>query len=493
MKTGVSTSWFKGLKGKLLFASLLPFVGFAIIFTVATVNVNRLTKMLSTAHDVIIPNFVEIAAMRTSRLKFNVNIRDAFAQMENNQSLVDLAEKDIEHYKKAYANYKKNPFIPGESEIHDGSKADIEEVMKIMDEVVVGFKSKDPEKTKKAYDTVEGRLTPLGEKVAKEFTEKVYSLYLDLTEKEKALSSEVSKEVFYYLVFTIGASALIIFSIFLFIASRVSNSIMDISGSLTESNERVNVAVVQLKGAGNNLSSASTESAASLQETVASLEEITSMVRLGSNNAKLAAELATTSKVSAENGANEIQNLIKSMNAISASSKKVQEITSVIDDIAFQTNLLALNAAVEAARAGEQGKGFAVVAEAVRTLAQRSSASAKDISSLIRESSEQIEKGGVFADKSGALLSNIVESIKKVSDLNNEIAAGSQEQASGIEQINTAMTQLDQAGQTNASSALEITNAAEEINNLVVKTIHLNHDLTFLVSGAKDSQEKKAA
>jgi methyl-accepting chemotaxis protein len=145
------------------------------------------------------------------------------------------------------------------------------------------------------------------------------------------------------------------------------------------------------------------------------------------------------------------------------SSKKIREITSVIDDIAFQTNLLALNASVEAARAGEQGKGFAVVAEAVRSLAQRSAQSAQEISNLINLSVEQVERSSRAADHSGEVLSNIVSSIRKVSEINDEIAAGSREQWAGVEQINKAMSQLDQASQANAAAAEQIAATGENI------------------------------
>lgn len=147
--------------------------------------------------------------------------------------------------------------------------------------------------------------------------------------------------------------------------------------------------------------------------------------------------------------------LIDSIQSISADSKKIAEITSVIDDIAFQTNLLALNAAVEAARAGEQGRGFAVVADAVRSLSQRSAQSAKGIAELIQASVQKISTGSEQASHSGVILSEIVNSIKKVADLNGEISLASQQQAQGIEQIGKAMNQLDQVTQENASSAEE--------------------------------------
>lgn len=147
--------------------------------------------------------------------------------------------------------------------------------------------------------------------------------------------------------------------------------------------------------------------------------------------------------------------LIDSIQSISADSKKIAEITSVIDDIAFQTNLLALNATVEAARAGEQGRGFAVVADAVRSLSQRSAQSAKGIAELIQASVQKISTGSEQASRSGVVLSEIVNSIKKVADLNGEISLASQQQAQGIEQIGKAMNQLDQVTQENASSAEE--------------------------------------
>ena len=172
------------------------------------------------------------------------------------------------------------------------------------------------------------------------------------------------------------------------------------------------------------------------------------------------------------------------MSVMAKSSQKIEEIINVIDDIAFQTNLLALNAAVEAARAGEQGKGFAVVADAVRNLAQRSAAAAKDINVLIKENVVSTEEGVSIADTSGTVLKEIVNSVKKVADLNSEISAASQEQANGIEQISKAMNHLDQAIQTNASSSEEVASSAEEMSSQSVSLKEMVNSLRQFVNGS---------
>lgn len=245
------------------------------------------------------------------------------------------------------------------------------------------------------------------------------------------------------------------------VARSLQVSLRGIASAVAESKDTVSNASDQLNTASQQLANSSTEAAASLEETVASIEELTSMVKLNAGNAQQASQLAQHSQSSAVKGDQEIETLIGAMGEINQSSKRIEDIINVIDDIAFQTNLLALNAAVEAARAGEQGKGFAVVAEAVRSLAQRSAQAAKEISVLINESVTQVEKGTQVADRSGASLKEIVNSVKKVTELNSEIATASSEQSEGIAQISKAMNQLDQATQSNAASAEEAAASAE--------------------------------
>lgn len=277
----------------------------------------------------------------------------------------------------------------------------------------------------------------------------------------------------------------------LVIAKYISKSLSTLSHDLRQAGDSVSAAIEQLSIAGQSLSESSSSSAASLEETVAALEEMTSMVKMNSDNARQAAVLSASSAESAVRGEAEMQQLIASMNEIAKSSKQIEEIINVIDDIAFQTNLLALNAAVEAARAGEQGKGFAVVAEAVRALAQRSAVAAKDINGLIKDSVEKIDRGTAKADESGEILKAIVTSVKKVSDLNSEISTASEEQSTGIQQITKAMNQLDQSVQSNAASSEEIAGTSGEINSQARVMKHVVTDLNLVVYG--DSAEKKAA
>ena len=213
------------------------------------------------------------------------------------------------------------------------------------------------------------------------------------------------------------------------------------------------------------------------------------MVKLNADHAREASALSVSSRQAAEEGERRMEALLQSMKDISSSSRKIEDIIDVIDDIAFQTNLLALNAAVEAARAGENGKGFAVVAEAVRTLAQRSASAAKEISTLIRDSTAQVGRGVEGANQSGTALREILVAVKKVSDLNDEIAGASREQAGGIEQISKAINQLDQATQLNAASAEQAAATAEELTQQSAQLENSVGKLTSLLQRGATREE----
>jgi methyl-accepting chemotaxis protein len=206
-----------------------------------------------------------------------------------------------------------------------------------------------------------------------------------------------------------------------------------------------------IKGDNTALSSRTESQASSLEETASSMEELTSTVKQNADNAKQANQLVNSAAQLAAKGGDVVSDVVNTMGSIKESSRKIVDIISVIDGIAFQTNILALNAAVEAARAGEQGRGFAVVAAEVRSLAQRSASAAKEIKALIVDSVEKVDAGGKLVDDAGKTMSEIVASVKRVADIMSEIAAASAEQSAGIDEINRAVIQIDGMTQQNAT------------------------------------------
>ena len=227
----------------------------------------------------------------------------------------------------------------------------------------------------------------------------------------------------------------------------------------------INEASTEIAEGNADLSSRTEEQASSLEETASSMEELTGTVRLNSENANQANSLASEASTVAIEGGETIQKVVATMASINESANKISDIIGVIDGIAFQTNILALNAAVEAARAGEQGRGFAVVASEVRTLAQRSANAAKDIKELISDSVSKIENGNVLVNQSGETMEKVVTSIKRVNDIMSEIAAASAEQATGIDEVGKAITQMDEVTQQNAALVEEAAAAAESLQS----------------------------
>jgi methyl-accepting chemotaxis protein len=254
--------------------------------------------------------------------------------------------------------------------------------------------------------------------------------------------------------------------------------------SLTEGAEQVKTASVQVAAASQSLAEGATEQAAGLEETSSSLEEMASQTKRNADNAQQANSLASEAQSSAQSGTGAMGRMSTAINDIQKSSDETAKIIKVIDEIAFQTNLLALNAAVEAARAGEAGKGFAVVAEEVRNLAMRSAEAAKNTARMIEESVKNSKNGVDIANEVRKVLDEIVGSVSKTTGLVGEIAAASQEQAQGIDQVNTAVAQMDKVTQQNAANAEESASASEELSAQAESMDQAVQELVALVGGA---------
>jgi methyl-accepting chemotaxis protein len=262
----------------------------------------------------------------------------------------------------------------------------------------------------------------------------------------------------------------------------MNTALLDIVSRVRSSTDTIATAAGQINVGNQDLSSRTEEQASSLEETASSMEELTSTVKQNADNARQANQLAANASETAVRGGDVVARVVTTMGSINESARRISDIITVIDGIAFQTNILALNAAVEAARAGEQGRGFAVVAGEVRTLAQRSAAAAKEIKELIGDSVEKVEAGSRLVDQAGTTMEEVVGSVKRVSDIIGEIAAASDEQRIGIEQVNQAITQMDQATQQNAALVEEAAAAAESMQDQaheladLVGTFHTGHD-----------------
>jgi methyl-accepting chemotaxis protein len=274
-------------------------------------------------------------------------------------------------------------------------------------------------------------------------------------------------------------------------ANTTVEQLTSIIGQIKEATEQIDTAAKEIAAGNSDLSQRTEEQASSLEETASSMEELTSTVKQNAENAKQANQLAIGASAVAVKGGAVVGQVVATMSSINESSKKIADIISVIDGIAFQTNILALNAAVEAARAGEQGRGFAVVATEVRNLAQRSAAAAKEIKGLIGDSVDKVGAGTKLVDEAGKTMQEIVTAVKRVTDIMAEITAASHEQSQGIEQVNQAITQMDEVTQQNAALVEQAAAAAESLEEQAQQLMQAVS--AFNIGGGGGSQARPVA
>ena len=263
---------------------------------------------------------------------------------------------------------------------------------------------------------------------------------------------------------------------------EMQTSLASTVGTIRSSTDSIYQGASEIAAGNNDLSSRTEQQASALEETAASMEQLTATVKQNAENANHASGLALQASTTAKKGGDIVENVVKTMSEISGSSRKIAEITTVINGIAFQTNILALNAAVEAARAGEQGRGFAVVAGEVRNLAQRSAQAAKEIEGLIAESVRCVDTGAKLVEDAGSTMNDIVRAVTNVTDIMGEIASASEEQSKGIAQVGTAVAEMDSVTQQNAALVEQASAAALSLEeqaallNRTVAIFKLAHD-----------------
>ena len=457
----------------------------AILATIGVVQMRKIDAGVMDLVDVHIPLSAHVSAVDVTATNQNLQV-SLYAIHKEETQLEEFAtlDKQVDQ-----SLVKLHEIINGDAElVAEGWLGKIDEIGAAHDGfvttcndfiTVVKDTSSTDETIQEAADAVEAAYAP--------FMEKVDAFLATNSEETTRISTRATDTADTSIMWMMTISIITVVigaSLALVIARGITKALRIIIAGLAEGSEQVAAASGQVSSASQSLAEGATEQAAGLEETSSSLEEMSSMTKQNADNAQQANALAGEARQAADTGAESMGRMNQAIQDIQKSSDETAKIIKVIDDIAFQTNLLALNAAVEAARAGEAGKGFAVVAEEVRNLAMRSAEAAKNTSNMIEESVKNSKNGVDIAAEVGKVLGEIVQSVGKTTELVSEIAAASQEQAQGIDQVNTAVAQMDKVTQQNAANAEESASASEELSAQAESMNEIVGQLVTLVGGS---------
>lgn len=521
--------FFTSLRGKLISISIIPLIGFSIFMYVSLNSVNLLGEKLEVDHTTLIPNSIAYGEILAQRIGIGYFALQANENRDNPKKRKDSMEKmrgALDSFKKAFETAEATPDLPEETEIMKKVRGENKEFMELNEKLYSDLMKGTAELDNAVVNEITSGKWNVMAKTVRVDVSKVLDIYKAKSKEMKMAQAELRQATKIKLAIFFVVINLINIIILILIGNAISKKMSHAINILQEGSEKVGQTSKETAETSTELSASVTETAAALQETTSSVEETSSMIARNAENAKQSMHVADGSKKSVEKGLEAVKEMTESINEISNSNnliltqvedsnKEMQEIvnliteignkTKLINDIVFQTKLLSFNASVEAARAGEHGKGFAVVAEEVGNLAKMSGDSATEISNmlensiskvkniadstrskvdvLIRDGKTKVEHGVKVAEDCSVALKEINANVERVYDLVQEISSASQEQAQGMNEINKAMLELDNASSLNNQISQRVSHSAEELKREVDSIRTVISELTVTLNG----------